>query len=815
VDYCGLFQTDSHACIGVPGCSHCSVYRDDFGSGNNTLCYSNQMGRRPEACYSFETGVLEFNDGSVCPDTSCEDTGDCQSCLSNWHCQWCLGHQKDKCSDSVCANVDGHDMFGRCVATTSSDSTTKAPKNNGEEFGCWEIDNCERCFSSRKHDCVWTRRRNPNNSESNQGPDHLWNCMKRSTVERFKNSTLLQMWKCAAPCVERAQCTSCLESGRIKNGGPECVWSEQSKSCLTRLSITLLCFGGGANCGRLYTDDCPKSCGSFSTCRQCLAGGVGCGWCAADEISGVGTCAEGTTASPHGGGADCIALAANRTKSNLILTDSSQWSSKILMDGVGERVSVGAATWNFFACPTENECLNGHHDCDTDSEECVDTAESYECVCKKGYKRSEGKCLPACDNGCVHGDCVAPDVCRCHFSYVGPACKDACHCNLHSDCGGPDELDVCLECKNNTMGDLCEVCEPLYVGDPTNGGDCQSCLDYCHGGSPHCFAEMWFALLGIEGDRGEDEVEVVRINSERDLSRLIGASKSDAINGIAGSEDQDQAVCVNCKPPRVGRRCEHCAMGYFGTPSKEGDCRPCQCNGHGTVCDRQTGENCQCYNNTVSDFGQCAADRRKMTRRKDNQRLKSCFEFQCNKCRDYFVGSPSKGGQQCFRQMSVNSEFCLDMEPLGKEDCNENDSVGFAFGDARRRRKRDPTSSSFFAVQPKFMNVDIRVFLDVSVGIVDVLIAPTDKLFHYIGGDLSLHKRARRAAAASGGGDTEYGFVEEDAGAEGSAMAKFVHLSNPETILHVKNLSRRLVITLPEDNHDLRTTRYVILNVFL
>ena len=89
-DYCGLFRRSGHACIGVPGCSHCSIYseRDGF---NRTICYANRPGRltagRPEACYGFETGTLEFNDGAAC--RTCEELRDCRSCVARSTCRWC------------------------------------------------------------------------------------------------------------------------------------------------------------------------------------------------------------------------------------------------------------------------------------------------------------------------------------------------------------------------------------------------------------------------------------------------------------------------------------------------------------------------------------------------------------------------------------------------------------------------------------------------------------------------------------------------------------------------------------------------------
>lgn len=90
---------------------------------------------------------------------------------------------------------------------------------------------------------------------------------------------------------------------------------------------------------------------------------------------------------------------------------------------------------------------------------CRDLPEGYECACGTGYKRAGGGgCAAVCAQGCVRGACVQPDVCRCDFGYVGANCTIQCQCNGHAHCEGPDKLDKCIECHNNTM-----VCTFIYV----------------------------------------------------------------------------------------------------------------------------------------------------------------------------------------------------------------------------------------------------------------------------------------------------------------------------------------------------------------
>jgi len=79
------------------------------------------------------------------------------------------------------------------------------------------------------------------------------------------------------------------------------------------------------------------------------------------------------------------------------------------------------------------------------------------------------------------------------------------------------------------------------------------------------------------------------------------------------------------------------------------------------------------------------------------------YIVQCSLCVDNFLGTPTSG-HQCYRQMTVEREHCFD--PVTQMNCNPT---------------RDPNPlglyrTVFFAVQPKYLNVDIRIILDVSTG---------------------------------------------------------------------------------------------------
>lgn len=59
-----------------------------------------------------------------------------------------------------------------------------------------------------------------------------------------------------------------------------------------------------------------------------------------------------------------------------------------------------SVAWYYVSCPPENECENSHHSCNPTSEECVDLADGFHCVCGKGYQPDDNsQCIPICTQG--------------------------------------------------------------------------------------------------------------------------------------------------------------------------------------------------------------------------------------------------------------------------------------------------------------------------------------------------------------------------------------------------------------------------------
>ncbi|XP_061418868.1 LOW QUALITY PROTEIN: laminin subunit beta-2-like [Lethenteron reissneri] len=191
-------------------------------------------------------------------------------------------------------------------------------------------------------------------------------------------------------------------------------------------------------------------------------------------------------------------------------------------------------------------------------------------------------------DGMVHGRCVCKHRTRglnceqCEDFYADSPWRPAegrqsheckkCNCNSHSDkchfdvavykASGNVSGGVCEDCRHNTMGRNCELCNTFFYRDPRrDAGDADACLP--------CDCEPDGTLNGGLCD-----------------------GHTDAALGL-------RAGHCRCKPNAEGPRCDRCKAGFFGLNGDDPlGCRPCQCNPLGTLpgraaCDATTGD-CFC-----------------------------------------------------------------------------------------------------------------------------------------------------------------------------------------------------------------------------
>ncbi|XP_076035463.1 multiple EGF like domains 8 [Oratosquilla oratoria] len=833
-DLCTL-NSNQTQCQDRIGCASCIVQER---SGTDTsYCYSN-LGPEPQSCSRTSFAKTSAKgvkcDEKVLESRNCYKHNSCTECLAEWpshpdskqYCQWCSNCPKGKCipHGNSCSKEN------ECEQQTSDQrrdkSVTKVDFCN--ERKCVASD-CDKCRSL--HQCVWTRqvlRSSEQGYTLQLTPIYNWNC-----VEDGHSSYLVEFsppGQCPIRCHHHTTCQQCLSADGAEGGWQKCYWSLALQECISPSYINLRCMGGV--CGQILVkgkDQCPSQCGDHTQCSHCLQYSK-CGWCALEtEIGGRGICTQGRLTGPYVGscqGKDYSAFQANVIKMSRAVTPN----IFVFMSPDEQKHGDLSLSWHFKDCPPENECSNGHHDCDKKSQVCVDTEVGFKCECADGYNMTDTEqCTPICNQGCVFGTCIEPNKCKCHFGYVGKDCSIECHCNGHSNCEGPDKLNSCKECHNNTMGEQCQKCKPFFVGDPKNNGKCVSCFDFCNTHAEYCV----------------DESLNLTISDLKDLRDAV----------IEGAHTD--AICLGCKNNTTGSKCDKCLDGFFrGSPDTRIPCRPCQCNGHGTECDPVTGDHCNCSNNTDT---LCSSSKVRGGSSGggvsvDKEDDKDCWKQQCSKCEENYVGKPSNG-HQCYRLMGVDKEYCLD--PYTQRKCDRPSPLGYG-------------QTVYFAVQPKFMNVNIRLVLDVTKGGADVYFSSCEDTFvvntnkttwhHVVEIDPKFMTRSqdymntataplhteplKRPLVSSSELETlvsfegpvsadqhkrqqqhkqpqqqqqiqnktqrakpEYWLIEKVA----SGLKTFVTVSNQNDILLVRNVTNRLVITLPQTQHDLRSAKFYII----
>ncbi|XP_044514002.1 laminin subunit alpha-1 [Gracilinanus agilis] len=159
-----------------------------------------------------------------------------------------------------------------------------------------------------------------------------------------------------------------------------------------------------------------------------------------------------------------------------------------------------------------------------------------------------------------------------------------CECNNHSETCHP-ETGQCLNCRDNTAGNHCDICAPGYYGKVRgSANDCSVC----------------------ECPRSD-------------------ASFSPTCHLV----DENDFRCDACSPGYEGPYCEKCGSGYYGNPFMiGGSCQACDCDPNGSVhnlCNTTSGQ-CICK----PEFSGLACDKCKQRH--------VLVDLQCVSCDDECVG---------------------------------------------------------------------------------------------------------------------------------------------------------------------------------
>ncbi|XP_045900405.1 multiple epidermal growth factor-like domains protein 8 [Micropterus dolomieu] len=688
-------------------------------------------------------------------------------------CVWCRG---------TCASPDAAERAG---CSTGQSPCSPAPRQADE---CHRLKTCSECLA--RHPKTFS-------SPSQHALQCKWcaNCAVGTCINssvscaseqdcRIKQREIFLSSNCTETSCVASDCPKCTASAK-------CMWSRQFKRTgetwrilsvnpiydWTCFSYALLTRVSPMSVESSPPLPCPPPCHSLRECRLCLSSrGSDGGWqlcvwslalqqCMSPSLVPL-RCEAGQCGRLLSGGGSCSPQCSQLTQcSQCIARPQCGWCStrggngagRCLqggLDGVSEGVCpLRNSSWSFLYCPPEDECSNGHHRCNS-SQDCHD-----HCTCKQGYTLSSvsGQCEPVCARGCVNGMCTSPGVCQCQLGLVGGNCSTQCSCNKHSTCAGVNEPDVCLECHNNTIGKHCEKCKPLYVGSAKGGGNCRPCQEFCSGNSAVCLS---------------------RNNLQKALKnpQLFPLDLNSIHTWVSAGSTEENAVCVNCQNNSVGNKCERCISGYF---LLHGKCEKCQCNGHSATCE-DDGSGCTCQNNT--ETGSC------LTRPRTE-----CL-LQCAQCKDYFIGKPVNG-RQCYRQFSVDADpFCFD--PTSQTNCFHDPTV----------RNLPKGRTVFFAAQPMFTNVDIRVIIDVAFGEVEVYMSDSHDTF-IVDVDQYTGIHTIKLEVESGTPWMREREIREER-AEGPVS--YITVWKPQTVLIVREVRHRVVVTFPHEVHSLKSNRFYV-----
>ncbi|XP_022110454.1 attractin-like protein 1 isoform X2 [Acanthaster planci] len=304
----------------------------------------------------MESALLLGNSSmQQCPTTSpaveCTEIDNCSNCLQTPRCNWC----NSKCQHlSECDNEVHDDVF--CPDTV-----------------CEVVQNCRMC--NEQEGCRWRNNKCDRNPEGDSSAG-----------------------VCGFSCDDLHTCQSCLSMN-------SCMWCSNQQRCIDSNSyITSFPYG---LCWEWHTgiQNCPvTNCSLYLTCELCHED-LHCGWCDSGDMTGIGTCKEGSATGP------------------------------IKLDDAGNAVvDMGlcpAESWFFFDCPS-CQC-NGHSRCVNDTsvcENCQNNTTGPQCeTCAEGYYGNAlngGSCTPCqCNNHGTRCD-SSSGRCQCNTKgVIGPTC-DSC-----------------------------------------------------------------------------------------------------------------------------------------------------------------------------------------------------------------------------------------------------------------------------------------------------------------------------------------------------------------------------------------------------
>jgi len=403
----------------------------------------------------------------------------------------------------------------------------------------------------------------------------------------------------------------CLNS----RNGVKCVWNSKKEVC-EALSKDALKRSSLEICGDLDQYDNNRNrtsvCQSQSSCNSCLSTSLGCVWC--NDKCHHQECPMKKEVKATSRLSDCgdPSQGAKEICNNLHTCDG---CSAIARCGWSE-----AQGQNGLSCRASMVGDGGN-----DSDEGGSWGEDKGSACKQpcSERKNCGNCTQGSCMWCHNQQmCVDRNAYLAAFPYGQcmdwttdfANCKDQDATGLPDLCKG---FDTCNDCHTNPACGWCDLGSVTGLGKCLEGG----------ASSP---------LRRMEGLKIKKHwtFEPSDVCSAEDNGWHFTTCPSCQCNGHSNCTEKGKCN-KPCQHNTQGDHCQRCTDGFFGNPVNGGDCKKCECNGQGTLCDNKSG-NCFCTTKGITGN-------------------------HCEKCdtQNHYFGDPIK--ESCFYDLAIDYQFTFNL----------------------------------------------------------------------------------------------------------------------------------------------------------
>ncbi|XP_004365629.1 hypothetical protein CAOG_00758 [Capsaspora owczarzaki ATCC 30864] len=529
-------------------------------------------------------------------------------------------------------------------------------------------------------------------------------------------------------CLSDASCTWCATPLSANYSGPLCLPSSSNTASI--------CNQTTSNNG-----DCSIDCSSASiSCEACSSLRSGCSWCTGTRQcqAANATCTSGQSI-PYNGICPLYPCAAKQSCRECTVSGQCSWTGSACTTASPPNAITNIANCRA-PCSSNTNCSTCLLADNTGNIPCLWCESTSTCLDFNAY-------TGVFDFGQCFEWSQVPDRCAPDCS-VFQTC-DQCQSNLRCGwCADPGALGTGRCLNGNSEGPdpglNCTVPSPAYIGNSTapptwNYATCPD-VDECLTGQANCPVNSTvcvntpdsYECQCLPGYQPSGSTCIAYCAQQCVFGVCVQPNVCKCNRGYIGlncsmdcgcnghSTCQTYGVCERCMDNTAGLRCEVCSDGYYGNPVNGQSCSSCysHCNQHTTSCNPATGICSGCNNSTTGDLCQICLPG--FTRLGQNPVI--CGPCICNghsstcdaitgvcNCQDNTRGTQCEQCARGYMGLPTNGNQCFLV--LGEGELQGPDQVGRG-------------EALYYAISPKYTNVDIRLTVDVFDGLVTTYLSP-------------------------------------------------------------------------------------------